>query len=38
MIFFDGAVGYSELRNMSLPELANLHNEAKRIKQQSKDK
>lgn len=38
MMFFNGAVRYDELRSMPLPELSNLHNEARRIKQQQENK
>lgn len=31
MVTFGGAVSYTELRNMPLPELARLHREAKRV-------
>lgn len=38
MMFFNGGVRYDELRSMPLPELSNLHNEARRIEQQQKGK
>ncbi len=31
MVFFEGAVGYSELRNMPYPELTLLHEQATKI-------
>jgi len=31
MTFFEGALNYKDLRNMPLPEIAMLHEEAKRI-------
>ena len=31
MTFFEGALGYTELKNMPLPELKMLHEEAERI-------
>lgn len=31
MVFFEGAIGYSELRNMPYPELELLHEQASKI-------
>jgi hypothetical protein len=31
MVFFEGAISYDRLRNMSFPEISMLHKEAKRI-------
>ena len=36
MVFFEGALGYEELRNMPLVEVAMLQREAERIHKQRK--
>lgn len=34
--FFDGGVGYTELRDMPMPELSQLHREAERAARKKK--